>query len=391
MKRILPIALWSCLFSLHSYAQELSEIEIPLGTICQQELEERKQEKNPMECPDPVKLPQPANQLTLDLKNILTEKKPTSFENCEKIQTFGKVLGDKPVSIQVMDQNHKKWKLKFYFGNNKTWYGTTTAKIKSSRLDLTIKDLQPYERRSDSFFKFWNYPLLDAFRWIDEPTNTFKFTLENNKNEISLSIFHPKFVFVEGDQEFTGHHYNENAYVKGTADGYAVDGRMKLKGDFGPNPYQAFIPGNVYFVSWENSHKLLQPEIGLGHKFDLIKSKGSPIVTYTPSVSAGIFLGIQNNSYSTYDKRWEFDSHEDEKMRVMGGTVSVGNKIVIHDRQDRAGVFVEHKLTYGKMKYAFLDGQVEHEMKMSTLNVGVQMTLKSFKKKIKDPDEKITD
>jgi hypothetical protein len=45
-------------------------------------------------------------------------------------------------------------------------------------------------------------------------------------------MFHPKFVFVKGDQGLVGHHYNENVYAKGTADGSAVDSFQKLKGIF---------------------------------------------------------------------------------------------------------------------------------------------------------------
>jgi len=354
--------------------EEIPEIDVPLGEMCRLESEASAESKIPLvDCVTP--LPEVDEKFSLDINAILRSPTPTSAENCQHIKQLGLIVGDAPVSFNVQDKEKKPWKIKLYFGNNKTWYGTTTAKIKTSRLDLTIKDLQPYERRSDSFYKVWNNSLKDSLRWIDEPTNTLKITLERKKDEYSLSIFHPKYVFVEGDQELIGHHYNENVMVTGTADGYAVNGRQKLKGQVTEDPYKAFIPGNVYFVSWENSHMLLQPELGYGKKIDLIKAQGKPIVTYTPSISAGVFLGILNSSYRAYDKRWDFDSHHNEKMKVMGLTGSVGNRLTIHNKKDNVGVFVEHKFTYSKMKYDFLDGTAEHDIKMNTLNFGIQFTL----------------
>ena len=365
-------------------------IELPLGEMCRQEMQEIDEKKSQTLLPDPnCNEDEKGAEISKNISQLMQAfdhgKLPASEENCKQILQMQKIVGDKPVTIQVEDQNKKKWKIKFYFGNNKTWYGKTTAKIKTSRLDLTIKDLRPYERRSDSYYQFWNAEKLEnVMQWVDEPTNTFKFVVEHGKDEFSLSIFHPKMVYVEGDQEFNGHgHYNNNVHVKGTADGYAVDGRMPLKGKFGPDDQKAFIPGNVYFVSWENSHMLLQPELGYGRKVDLIKTKKTktPIVTWTPSVSAGVFLGIQNNTYSAYDKRYEYDSHVHEKdMKVIGVTASVGNRLVVHNKKDTFGAFVEHKFTYGKQKYAFLDGEVKHDIKMSTINFGVTATVITLNK-----------
>ena len=204
--------------------------------------------------------------------------------------------------------------------------------------------------------------------------------VEHGKDEFFINIFHPKYVFVEGDQEFTGRHNNENVHVKGTADGQQIDRRTKLKGDFGPDDQKAFKEGNVYFVSWENSHMLLQPEIGYGKRIDLLKSKGKPIVTYVASASAGVFMGIQNASYNKFDKHYEYDEFKDEKMRIMGWSASVGNRLELHNRKNTIGAFVEHKFTYGKKKYAFLDGEVSHDIKISTLNFGVNATVITFGK-----------
>ncbi len=390
MKNYLPWIMCSLMLNSPLFAQDMGEVEIPLGAICAEEMKNSPEKKDETPLPDPnchddKKDEVISENMTQILKSFKANEGITSADTCRKIGLVHKIVGNDPVSIQVEDQNKKKWKIKFYFGNNKTWYGTTTAKIKTSRLDLTIKDLRPYERRSDSYYKFWKAEKLEnAFQWIDEPTNTFKIAVERGKDEFSLSIFHPKMVYVEGDQETNGHaHYNNNVYVKGTADGSAIDGRMPLKGKFGEDPNKAFIPGNVYFVSWENSHMLLQPELGYGRKIDLLKTKKTktPIVTWTPSVSAGVFLGIQNNTYSAYNKRWEFDSHVDEKdVGVLGVTASVGNRLVIHNKKDNLGAFVEHKFTYGKQKYGFLDGTVEHDIKMSTLNFGVTATVISFNK-----------
>ena len=288
-----------------------------------------------------------------------------------------------PPTIEVKDQNQKKWRFKFYFGNSKTFYGQTNAHIKTSRLDLQLIGLQPYERRSDSYYNnFFHESLQEMGQTVDEPTNTFTFSLvKNDKSEIFLKIFHPKFVFVEGNQDQVGHgYYNAGVQVSGTVDGQAVNGVMPLHAAFDPNTFK--MTSQLGFMSWEDSHKLIQIEAGYGKQFAVIKSKGKPILEYTPEVSAGVYMGVQNASYvgkSNYV--WDVDSYADNSnsnsdMKIMGVSASFSQRLELNNRNNDVGLFVEHKISYGKMDYAFLDGSVKHDISYNSFTVGFNLAIK---------------
>ena len=345
------------------------EIIIPVGDLCEKQIQtwdDRHKEKLAPDCPAPDQLK--------DLSSFFTHLEKFSDEKeyrqaCQYINVMNQHYSS--ISNYVKDQNGKKWKIKIYTGNTKTWYDKTDVKVKTSRLDLKIDQAQPYERRSTEHLNWHN--------WVDEPTNTLSMSFHKNKDKFFVTMFHPKFVFVEGDQEFTGHHYNENVRIKGTADGHVVDGVQKLKGNFGPN--RELLPGQVYFVSWENSHKLLQFEVGYGHEFNLVKVKGAPVVKFTPEVAAGVFTGIQNSSYSKKENGWEWDQYNSEKMKIMGKSVSAGGTLEVNDRRDRVGVFVQGKYSAGKMEYDFLDGKASHGIDYKSVTMGINFKVIGSKEK----------
>ncbi len=350
------------------------EIIIPVGDLCDKQIQAwdkaHKEKKLTLDCPTP-------DQLT-DLSSLLSKLENDSDEKeyrqaCQYVSLLNQHYSS--LSNYVKDQDGKKWKIKIFMGNTKTWYDKTDVSVKTSRLDLKIDQAQPYERRSTEHLNWHN--------WVDEPTNTLSMSFQKNKDKFFVTMFHPKFVFVEGDQEFKGHHYNENVRVKGTADGHVVDGVQKLKGNFGPN--RELLPGQVYFVSWENSHKLLQFEAGYGHEFNLVKVRGAPVVKFTPEVAVGVYTGIKNSSYSKKDNGWEWDQYDSDKTKIMGKSASAAGTLEVTDRRDRIGVFVQGKYSAGKMDYDFLDGKATHRLDYKSVTMGINFKVIGSKAKKMKP------
>ena len=362
------------LFLLPAFAQtETPEVIVPLGDYCQLESMPDATPKSPSEsnaCSTsevlPAKEKQNLEQLVKTLKTAQPE--PISKE-CQWVADMGKLVGDQPIELNLKDKKERPWKIKFYFSNSKTYYQKTTAKIKNSRMDLTIRNLKPEERRSGHYYAVWNAKnLQDAFRWIDEPTNTFQFSVEHKKDDYFVRVFHPKLFFVTGDQDQNGDHYNEDVDVQGTLDGKTVNRTMGLHRN---------APDNLHMDHWEDSHKFTQIEGGYGHTFVLAKAKGKPILVYEPSVMAGVYVGIRNSGWDNGQGLTSFDDdgNSNGHMKVMGVSVSTANKVTLHNRNDNVGLFVEHKFSYGKMNYDLFDGTVQHNLIYNSLSVGVQITL----------------
>ena len=389
------LLIFFCLFLLISVSHAEEEYEgmiiVPLGPACEvlkENFDQPKKSNESINSEDPVnsicsnKLSiETVSSSTINLINQIGQIQ--NFEERKDILYSCKNIASLSKNLTGLDQVHKdkdgkKWKVKFYFGNSKTWYDKTDVNVKTSRMNVKISGASIYERRSDTGLNFHN--------WIDEPTNDGTFTLSHGKNVFIFDSFHDKNVFAEGDQEAIGHHYNENVHVKGIVDGVAIDKFTKLKGDFGPD--RQLIPGNVYVVSWENAHKQMQFQLGYGRELDLIKSKGVPVVKFTPAVMAGVYVGILNSSYTKKGQGWEWDSYDSDKVKIMGESITASGRIEVNDRSDRIGVFVEGKYSMGQMKYGFLDGTAEHKQNYKSITFGVEAKIiPFFKKKVKTQDE----
>lgn len=159
-----------------------------------------------------VPIPLCQNNLTSEVNNANTETQITNLQNTllnigiftgnsiDQKQEFCKNINDisqtkkEPFEFLTTDDEGKPWKLRFYFGFSRTYYQPTDMKLESSRVNVTIKDFEFEERTSSEFYNPANWKeFQDAFRWIDEPTNTFRISLEKNNNEFFVSIYHPKF------------------------------------------------------------------------------------------------------------------------------------------------------------------------------------------------------
>ena len=385
---------------------EIQDVTIPLDVICE-EVRARKDEPdfvNYLMTPSTYDKPMDIISCNLNNSSVKPETGAVNhlihqlaeldnfslrkeyLEACDLIDKYSQIKPEQdPPVIILQDQEDRKWRFKFYFGNTKTFYNKTTATIKTSRLNLKVQDLEPYERRSDSYYRnFFHESAQEMLQIFDEPTNTFTFFMAKNKNQIVLKIFHPKWVFTEGNQDAIGHHYNENVLVNGTKDGTKIDEHMHLNAAFDPTTH-LLLPGYLGISNWEDSHKLLQVEAGYGREFTLLKSQGKPILKYTPQVLAGVYLGVKNSSIvGKYGYIWDIEEYGDGSnsnagIKIMGYSASLAQRLDFNNRKDSAGIFVEHKISYGKMDYGFLDGNVKHELNYSSLTVGVSLKIQPRK------------
>lgn len=354
-------------------------IDVPLHEICQQQQSPQPKSTNQNSlCTNPPSAIQDLESLSQKLSSDKLSNSGKSCNpsdiaaTCQNFESLGKVMNYEPLTIEVKSNSHgseKKWKIKFYFSNAHTYYNKTTAKLNNSRMNVKISDLQPYERRSDSYYRFWEAENFSkALKWIDEPTNTFKISVERKNDEFFISIFHPKYVFSEGGAP----EKNNNVHVTGTFDGVNIDKNMALNNE---------NANSLNMIEWRNTHKLLQVELGYGKNIALAKSKGAPVLLYTPSVMAGVYISKECSSWVTPDGRVEdfSDGSNANNLKVIGYSASVGNRLTLRNRKDNIGAFVEHKFSYGKNNHDLFDGKVKHDISYNSISFGIQFTILKIK------------
>ena len=358
-KSLMKYFIFLILVSLPAIAQENVEgvINVPLQELCDRE------EKVKKECGDPT-----------EIQKLLQFYESTS-SSCANLKVMREAVGDRPYEVTMRDQEDKRWKVRFYFGNTRNTYFPTDIKLKTSEMDVKISGMMPRERPSDSYYRFWEAKggFTKYFNWIDEPNNTFRLAVEKEGNEFFLTVWHPKYTFVQNgvnDQ-------NTNVLVEGTVNGQPVNGYQHIKGDFDSNGTP--LPNQIHLSKWENSHRFLNWEVGYGKVIPLIKVRDEPILKWTPQLSAGVFTGKNNSAY--INAQGENKVYENDKFKIMGYSATVGNRISLTNRKDNLGVFVEHRYYLGKLKYDWADGTAEHNLRSSSFTFGVQIGLFKVGKK----------
>jgi hypothetical protein len=273
----------------------------------------------------------------------------------------------KPVEIKGTSKDGD-WKFNFSMGFNRTKYADTDMHLKSSRVDATIKDFSFDERTSSDFYNpnNWEQPM-DAFRWIDEPTNSFTFSAEKNNNVYSITAFHPKFL----------KHTYQDKHVTGTIDGVAVDKVMPINEEFDGYNDQ---PGQMHLTRFENTHMQMDWQLGYGRNITIADTHKYGKLVYTPSVYAGLTSGKHYDVYVKPGAYWDFDGSED-KMKIQGGNVAIGNKIKYE--YGRVNVFVENKFTFSHLEHQFMDGTAKYNMKYNATTFGLGVNVFNIKAKAK--------
>lgn len=267
----------------------------------------------------------------------------------------------------TLGPDQDRWKLRFYASHSFTTYFDTDMRMRSSRINVDIQDYSWTERSSREFFtpSTWKEEGNNPFQMIDEPTNTFTFSLEKNGNEFFLSAFHPK--FLQNDQ---------TRQVSGTIDGVEVNGVQPIN-----KPFDGYdqVPGEMELVRNQNTHQEMIFEVGYGHRFKLLEGRLGSLV-YTPSVGVGVTVGANYSVIVKEGAWWEFDDYTD-RLKVQGFGGSISNRLEYNTPNKKFGVFYENKLGFYKQNHGFLDGTQEYDLKFMGNNVGVVFMLYNPKKK----------
>lgn len=277
-----------------------------------------------------------------------------------------KIEVKKEINSNKSDDN--KWSFKFQFGYNRTKYFDTDMHLKSSRLDVTVKDFSFKERTSSDFYNPKNWEgFQDAFRWIDEPTNSFILNAENKNNVLYFTAFHPKFL----KQDY------QEKHVTGTVDGVQVDKVMPINEEFdGYNNQQ----GEMHLVRFESTHKQMDWQVGYGRNITLLETQKAGKLVYTPSVHVGVTSGKHLDVYLKPNEYWEFNDYED-KTRIQGANFSIGNRLMYE--YGKFNAFVENRFNFSHLEHQFMDGKAEYNMKYTNTTFGVGMKIFETKGKPK--------
>ena len=287
-------------------------------------------------------------------------------KTCATINAFG-AQNAKPVEIKLKDDKGDPWVLRFHFSFNRTNIRPTDVKIRSSYINTDIKGFQFDERTSDKYFnpRNWKEPA-DALHWIDEPSNTIAISIENKKNAFYLTAYHPKMLRT----------YYEKKNPDGTAT-YTPGGSTYMS--YGTPEAYAAIPEGQSAVEIQNTHQLMNYQIGYGRKINLMDSKKAGQINYVVRVDVGLTTG---EARSIYVKPGEYWVDHREKPSVQGVNGSLGHRLEY--TKGRFGAFIEQKYTKADIKHEFFDGTAEYKLDYSNIAFGVNINVLTLNKKDKD-------
>jgi hypothetical protein len=305
-----------------------------------------------------------ANQLTQFHKTSDTIKSliEDNQDSCHMFKEVEKVKHD------LKQEN--KWIFSFHFGFSRTFYDNTDMKLKSSRVDVLIRDFEIDERTSANFYNPQNWEsAMDSLRWIDEPTNHFIITAEKNNHSIILSIFHPKFLKQQYQQK----------HVTGIVDGVAVDEVMHINEPFDGYNNQL---GEMYLVRFENTHLQMAWEVGYGYDIKLFNSSKLGTLSIRPAVFVGMMSGQNLSVYTKPGEYWDYDDGVD-KHQIQGMLLS--GQVRLNYRIQNFNLFIDGKYSKASLKHGFFDGTAEYDLSYKAITFGIGYTFNPRKKKRRVP------
>jgi hypothetical protein len=279
----------------------------------------------------------------------------------------------KTVMLRLTPTNtptNRPWAIRLYFGNGNTFYRPTDMKVNTSRLDINMYDVNGKPRTGYQYFKFWEYPFKDAFKWIDEPTNNLKIVFDANNHQYFLSINHPKVIYSNANSY---PNLNRDILVKGTIDGIPVSGYMPISQKF--DGYNA-QPGELNITKLENSWMFMQYELGYGYAIPLFKTERAGRIVFTPQIQAGIVVGPANGQMLQKGEYWEFESNMGTKYHVMGMSITPAARLEWQSKRQRIGLFAEYRYSHSNLKYPFMDGTIKHKMEYQSITFGFSTSIR---------------
>jgi hypothetical protein len=287
---------------------------------------------------------------------INTEKERT----CQQIRELeGKDIA--PIVLDKKDEHGNSWKIRFNFGFSRTDYAPTDLHIKSGVINIVVKDVEMHERTSNSYYNPTNWTeLQNAAQWIDEPTNTFTFSLEKNKNIFYLSVFHPKYLKsvvystkeVNGSPEYTVSPIGES------------------------DSFSQTIPEGNNMLYLGNTHYNMIWQVGYGRQFVIFDTKKAGKLSYTVKGDVGINTGKARSVHIIPGVAWN-DYYDDHK--VQGVNASIGHRLEY--QRGRVSLFIDQKTIYSKMQHGFYDGTVNYNLRATPTTFGIGIDVFTKKKK----------
>jgi hypothetical protein len=271
------------------------------------------------------------------------------------------------VELFKKDESGKTWKLRFHFGFSTTDYRPADLHIQTSKYGVVLKDVDMQQRTGGVHYDPTKWKSMkQALKWIDEPTNTFQFSLEKNKNVFYLTVFHPKYLKSIAYKAPTA---GSDGYTFKNDVGYNSNSSEVLRG-LAPSVGEGYK--RIYF---QNSHLNLVMQVGYGRQLELTNGNFGKL-TYIPKADIGINYGKERS----IDDRKLYEGTPN----IQGFNASVANRLEY--QKGVISVFAEHKVLYSNIKTAFLDGTIKYDLVSTplTFGVGIDLFTKNKPKKKKN-------
>ena len=321
------------------------------------------------------------NQVNVDLmsfcKDLSTQVEPVSINDSfevaqnkaielEKITTCKRIaeLHDaqvEPVVLEKKDEDNNKWRFNFSFGFTKTDYKPTTIHVHSSEINVVIKDVEMVERTSADHYNpaTWQH-INNAAQWIDEPTNTFTFSMEKNNNVFYLTVYHPKYL-------------KSILYKKTEVDGETQYQFQNIgeSNDFS----QTITPGyNMMYIG--NTHYNMVWQVGAGHRFTLFNTPKAGRLSYIIKGDVGITTGKARSVQIIPGIAWNDHVGQEE---LQGVNASIGQRLEY--KRGIVSIFIDQKVLIQKLSHGFYDGTVDYNLVSVPTTFGISIDLFSHRKR----------
>ncbi len=263
--------------------------------------------------------------------------------------------------IEKVDDEGKRWKFRFHFGFSRTNYLDTDLHIDSSFGNVVVRDVEMHERTSAHHYNPANWDkFTNSFKWIDEPTNTFTFSLEKNKNVFYLTVFHPKYL-------------KSILYKKTTVDG---EEQVEFSNFYERDDFSQDIPEGHGMIYLGNTHMNLVTQVGYGRSMEIYETPRFGRITFVPRLDVGINTGLARSVHIVRGERW--DDYRD-RLGVQGYNGSIGGRIEY--QRGKVSMFVDSKIIYSKMKHGFFDGTIKYDLVSTPITFGIGIDIFKGKKK----------
>ena len=363
--------------SLEIHAQQVLDIDVT--EMCKEEESIQNELKNSAHCESCTK---DKNSVLSDLDHQLKDFTPLVLSSaaageaskkaaCKSIMEVA-ALNPDPQELKIQDQEGNPWKIRFHFGHSRMFGSIrpSDVHVKSDELNGTIKGFTFKERTSDKYFNpaKWN-EVGDASKWIDEPSNTITISIENKKNAIYLTAYHPKLLKTYYEKKETIDGIEHTSYVNGT---HNISS--------GTPEAIAAIPEGTRGIEIQNTHKLMAFQIGYGRKFQVFDTKKAGKLTYIVRADVGVQTGAARTIIidKTDSGNHSWVEHFD-KWGVQGYNADVGHRVEY--QRGRFGLFVDQKMVFSKIEHGFMEGTASYNMQYTPTTFGVSIDLVTFGKK----------